>query len=246
LSGNDKTVTCNAGTEECTPTGTAIMFWNAGTTSAFEFTLQPWDVNAVRAVYPSTCVTVLAPTNVVAAATGATSVSVSWTPATSATGYKVYRSADKVTFGFIGSSPSSPFTDNLASANTAYLYKVTSTDSTSESGFSNADFATTVVFTDPTLVAGTTPVKAAHVTELRTAVNALRTLNGGQAAYAFTDPTLNSTVTIKAVHISELQTQLNAVRTALGFPTISFTETPVAGTTLVKKIHIDELRAGVQ
>ncbi|HWW60107.1 MAG TPA: FG-GAP-like repeat-containing protein [Thermoanaerobaculia bacterium] len=50
-SGNDQTVTCNSGTEECTPTNTAIMFWQAG---AFGATLQTFDINAVRGVYPGT------------------------------------------------------------------------------------------------------------------------------------------------------------------------------------------------
>ena len=243
--GAAQTVTCNSANEDCTPTNTAIMFWQAN--PSFGFTLQPWDINAVRAVYPSSCVSLSPPTNVVATATGGTTVDVTWTAAAGATGYKVYRSTNNSTFGVVGTPASSPFTDNTASANTAYTYKVTATDATpSESGFSNADFATTVVFTDPTLTAESTLAKAAHVTELRTAVNALRTLNGGQSAFAFTDPTLDSTVLIKAVHMTELQTQLNTVRTALGFSTATFTETPTAGTTLVKKLHVDELRTGVQ
>jgi hypothetical protein len=81
---------------------------------------------------------------------------------------------------------------------------------------------------------------------MRTAVNALRTLNGGQSAFSFTDASLDSTVQIKAVHVIELRTQLNNVRTALGFSTLTFTDTITATSTKVKKIHMDELRAGVQ
>lgn len=243
--GAAQTVNCNAANEECTPTNTAVMFYLANPT--FGFTLQPFDINAVRAVYPSSCVTLTAPTNLVATAASGTSVNLTWTAAAGATGYKVYRSINNSSFTSVGTPTSPAFTDSPLSPNAAYMYKVTATDATpSESGFSNPDFATTVVFTDPTITAGSTLVKAAHVTELRTAVNALRTLNGGQSAFVFTDPTLDSTVPIKAVHITELQTQLNTVRTALGFTTVTFAETPIAGTTLVKKLHIDELRAGVQ
>jgi hypothetical protein len=241
-SGNDQTVTCSAATEECTPTNTAIMFFQAGTT--FNFTLQPFDVNAVRGIYPSNCVVVGPPTNVVAAATSGTSVQISWTAAAGATGYKVYRSTNNSAFTVVGTPAASPFTDNTASADTAYMYKVTSTDGVTESGFSNSDFATTVVFTD-SIAVNTTLIKAIHITQLRTAVNALRTLNGGQGAFGFTDAALAS-VNIKAVHMNELRTQLNNVRTALGASTLSFTDTVTAGTTLVKKVHVDELRAGVQ
>ncbi|MGZ4808496.1 MAG: hypothetical protein ACXV7D_04130 [Thermoanaerobaculia bacterium] len=45
------------------------------------------------------------------------------------------------------------------------------------------DLATTVIFTDSSLVAGTTVVKSVHVTELRTAANAVRQLAGLAAPY---------------------------------------------------------------
>ncbi|MFL6245102.1 MAG: hypothetical protein ACJ74H_03685 [Thermoanaerobaculia bacterium] len=237
-----QTITCNPATEECTTTNTAVMFWQAGTT--FGFTLQPWDIHAVRAVYPSTCITVLAPTNVVAAATTDTSVTVSWTAAAGATGYKVYRSSDNITFTLAGSPSASPFVDTVSS-NTAYMYKVTSTDGVTESGFSNADFATAINFTDSTLVASSTAVKSDHFTQMRTAVNALRTLNGGQSAFSFTDPTLDNTMNVKAVHMNELRTQLNNVRTALGFSALTFTDTVTATSTPIRKVHVDELRNGV-
>ena len=47
---NGQTVSCNSAEEDCTPTNTAIMFFQAS--GGFGFNLQPWDVNAARAVYP--------------------------------------------------------------------------------------------------------------------------------------------------------------------------------------------------
>lgn len=245
-SGNDQTITCNAANEDCTPTGTAIMFWQA--ISGFGFTLQPWDINAVRAVYPSSCVTLTAPTNVLATATGGTSVNVSWTNAPGATSYNVYRSTNNSTFTKISSDGavlSTPFVDGTAVANTAYAYRVRSVQSAVESTDSNKDFTVTVVYTDPNITAQSTTIKAAHITQLRTAVNALRTLNAGQVAFSFTDAALNSTIAAKVVHITQLRTELSSVRVALGFSAFTPATDPTVNTsTLIKKAHIDELRAG--
>lgn len=232
---------CDPNVEECA--ATAIM--TATANSGLGFTLQTYDQNAIGALYPGSCVALSAPTSVVAIATSGTAVQVSWTAAAGAAGYKVYRSTNNITFASVGTPATSPFTDSTAVANTAYMYKVTATQGVTESGFSNADLATTVVFTDSTLTANTTAIKALHFTQLRTAVNALRSLNAGQAAFSFTDAALNNTVQVKGAHMTELRTQLNTVRTALGFSTLSFTDT-ISTTIKVKKLHIDELRAGVQ
>jgi hypothetical protein len=100
-------------------------------------------------------------------------------------------------------------------------------------------------FTDNPLVAGTTIMKATHITELRTAINAARTRNGLTAA-AWTDPTLSAGATmIKAVHILELRTAVNQVYTRLGRALPTYTDpTLVAGTTS-KAAHIQELRNAV-
>ena len=60
-------------------------------------------------------------------------------------------------------------------------------------------------FTDPLLTVGVTPIKAAHMTELRTAVTAAYTACT-QTAPAWTDPVLEAGVTpIKAAHLLELR-----------------------------------------
>ena len=57
-------------------------------------------------------------------------------------------------------------------------------------------------FTDDPLVAGETPVKAVHITELRTAINAARAAVG-LAAATWTDTTITAgTTAAKPVHIT--------------------------------------------
>ena len=116
-----------------------------------------------------------------------------------------------------------------------------------ESGDSNIDLATTVIFTDDPLVASTTLVKAAHVTELRTAVNARCRTLASLGAGSYTDPSITATVTnVKAAHINDLRTAIDAARTALSLSALSYGETVTASTTTVKTSHITELRNGVK
>jgi hypothetical protein len=65
------------------------------------------------------------------------------------------------------------------------------------------------VFTDDPLSAGTTPIKAVHLTELRTAIDTLRGRAGlGPGTYA-NDHTITAGVTpVKAVHLNEACTAL--------------------------------------
>jgi hypothetical protein len=99
-------------------------------------------------------------------------------------------------------------------------------------------------FSDNPLVAGTTVIKATHISELRTAVSAARARNG-LPAVAWTDPTLSGGM-IKAIHITELRAALNAVYTRLSRTLPSYTDpTIVPGQTTSKAAHVQELRNAV-
>jgi hypothetical protein len=98
-------------------------------------------------------------------------------------------------------------------------------------------------FTDDPLSAGIF-VKAIHVTELRTRIDALRT-RFGLAAYAWTDPGLAAGTTIKAIHFNQLRTALQQAYTAAGRTPPGFAETIVADSTVVKASHVQELRTAV-
>lgn len=192
------------------------------------------------------------PTNVAATATSATSVSITWsTPSgTAPVQYDIYRSSNGTTYSQINfvAHPTTNYTDNTASANTAYLYKVRSAAAAgaNESADSNRDLATTVIFSDDPLVVGTTTVQAVHLTQLRTAVNAVRAL-ASLGAGSYTDPTITATTTpIKAVHITDLRTALDAARSNLALTAITYGESIAGGSTTVKASHFTELRNGVK
>jgi hypothetical protein len=211
--------------------------------------LQLWDMSAVRAVYPGAGGTVpAAPTGVSAHATAPTQVLVTWTLVVGATSYQIFRRGPLSTsvFAQIGTAMTNTFTDNTAAANSAYLYRVRAVNATGPSADSAVDLATTVIFTDDPLVQRSTLIKAVHLAELRTAVNAVRALAGLGAA-GFTDAASRGVV-VKAVHINELRTALDAALTALAVPAAppgGYTDTIARGV-LIKAIHFQELRNRVK
>jgi hypothetical protein len=168
-------------------------------------------------------------------------VSLTWFPVSGATSFEIYRNNALLT-----TAPVPGFNDTTVAPNTSYIYKVRSLGSGgSTSAFSAPDIATTVIFTDANVTGAL--IKAVHITELRTAVNAMRTLAGLGAA-SFTDPTLTpQTSIIKAAHITELRNALAAARSALGVPALTFTDpTLTTGVATMKALHVTELRGGTQ
>jgi len=226
---------CDTVTEECS--GSAIM--TATVISAFGNTLQTWDRNAAAAVYPAPAVVCVAPTNVIATATSATSVSVSWNAVVGATQYEVHRGTTLGSVALLATTANTTYTDAAASAGVTYIYRVKAVCGATTSASSSLDIATTIIFTDDPLAAGVTVVKAVHLSQLRQAVNAVRTAAGLSGAVV-TD-SASAGVLIKAVHITELRTALDAARSPLGLSTGGYTDSITAGT-LVNAVHFQELR----
>ena len=184
---------------------------------------------------------VAGPPTLAATATGSSTVTLTWTATAGVDYYDIFRSTGSG-FSYVGSSPINSYADSTVAGDTTYLYMVRSY---SYGPFSNVDAATTTVFTDATLQAGVTTIKKAHLTELRIAVNAMRTAAALSAA-TFTDPTLPATTPVKAIHIADLRNALNAARTALGLPAITYTDPSLAAGMVVKAAHVNDLRNGVK
>ena len=100
------------------------------------------------------------------------------------------------------------------------------------------------VFTDSVLVSGTTFVRAVHISELRSRVDALRAAESLEA-FAWSDSTLTPEATmVKAVHVMELRTALDQVYSARKQTPPVYTDAALAGIG-VKAVHISELRTAV-
>jgi hypothetical protein len=192
------------------------------------------------AVFPAT------PTGLLATAATATQVNVSWSASSGATQYELVRKSPSSDYATITTTSSTSHSDTSVTGGGTYVYKVRAIDAAAhQSAFSTPDPATTIFFTDDPLIATTTRAKAAHVTEIRQAVNAMRT-TAGLGATSFTDASLAG-VPIKATHIQQLRTALSQARTTLGLSTINFTDATLnVGTTTVRAVHVQELRGGVK
>ena len=98
-------------------------------------------------------------------------------------------------------------------------------------------------FTDDPIVAGRTPVRAVHFTELRTRIDALRVAHG-LGRFPWTDPTLTAGVTpLRGTHMTELRTALRQAYAAAGRST-GFTTDRARGP--IYAWHINELRRAVE
>ena len=102
-------------------------------------------------------------------------------------------------------------------------------------------------FTDPAVTATSTLVKAAHITDLRSAIGALRS-HLGLSAFSWSDSTLVAgTTTVRAVHVVELRTALGQAYAAAGTASPTYTDATLeTGQTAVKRAHLIELRNAVR
>jgi RHS repeat-associated protein len=188
--------------------------------------------------------------------TGSTNLTLSWTAAQGAVKYRVERKDANTSYTSIGTTTSTSMTDNGAVSGTAYLYRVCSADAAGNctSNYSNIALGTAITFTDPTIVSfaensnTATPVRAAHITELRTAVNAVRTLAGMPNATWTWSVAIGGLIHVEDVR--ELRAALSAALTTLQIDqTIPYTDPTLVGfaenpatATLIKADHIRQLR----
>lgn len=185
------------------------------------------------------------PTGFSATATSTTQVALTWTESAGATSYEIQRSVNNSAFALWNTTASSAINDSGLSPDTTYLYRVRAKAGSAASPYSATDPATTILFTDDPLTTGTT-VKAVHVMQLRTAVNAMRAA-AGLSPQSFTDPGISSGTQINSAHLSDLRAALDQARSTLGLDAITYTDPTIAAqTTPVKAAHFSSLRDGVK
>ena len=185
------------------------------------------------------------PLSVVATGNATPSVAITWGTVSTATSYEVRRRSAASPFATLVGQPSSAaFTDNSVSAGSAYAYSIRARNSTGVSNDSAWDFATTMGFTDDPIVPGVTSVRQVHITQLQSAVNAVR---AAIVLPPFSFTPFDPAGLIKAVDILDLRSALAAARTAVSLPAASYTDpTLTSGATVIKAAHVTELRSGVQ
>jgi chitodextrinase len=191
-----------------------------------------------------------APTNLTATGAANGSASLTWTAAAGAYGYEVSRKDLHIgSWNVAGTTQNTEFSSTGLTAGRTYLYRIRTYDPAGNySSPSNLEMATTIDYTDPVLTT-LALVKAKHIIEVRTAVNAMCTYAGAAicSTLPFTGPTLDEnqvkTQQITASDFIAVENQIVSIRAAIGASAASFGETPNVGVT-VKKIHMEDLRKG--
>ena len=184
------------------------------------------------------------------------SVTLNWSAASGATNYRVERKGAGGSFALVGTTTTTSFNDNGTTAGAAYLYKVCAANAQNSctSAYSNIVLGAAVIFPtdstittmvdDPTGVTVTLP-KVAHITELRSAVNAVRSLAGLSAA-TWTNPSLvPQSNLISKEDVRDLRDRLDEALTVLGVQISAYSDSPLVGAptgTLIKGVHIRQLR----
>ena len=162
----------------------------------------------------------------------------------------------KSTYGRRYGDPGWDWQPSACAASTVAGYSTVAVDTTTDQGArltgaraTTASLATTYptggAFTDAPI--GVTPIKAAHVMELRMRIDVLR-LRFGLMRFSWTDPTILAGVTpIKAAHLTDLRTALDEAYAAAVRDAPTYTDgTVLAGVTPIRAIHVMELRGAIR
>ncbi|HXH90893.1 MAG TPA: cadherin repeat domain-containing protein [Thermoanaerobaculia bacterium] len=180
-----------------------------------------------------------------AATASSSQVALSWSAASGATSYSVMRSANNSAFSSVITTSNLFYTDASVVNGTGYRYEILALANGPVSmGYSNIELVVPFAWTDPSLTAGTI-VKAAHLAELRSAVNAARATLGWQPL------TFNGTIaggqTVGRNHLVDLRSAVDAVRAGAGEASASYSDpTVTVNVTPIRAPHILDLRAALQ
>ena len=194
-----------------------------------------------------------APLSLIAATFSNARVDVSWNAVTNAHHYQLERAS------VIGESNFQPintnvvgttYNDSTVTNGNAYIYRVRAADAAGNlSPVSNIDVATAITFEDDPFPAppAQTLIRAQHILQLRTAINALRTAAAlPPATWTQTiDPAQPNTTTIMAIDVEELRTKLDAALDVFHLPIGGYTDASLSGKPILKT-HITELRSRVK
>jgi hypothetical protein len=180
-----------------------------------------------------------APSSVDAVTTTVTTVTVSWSEVADAASYRVERSTGNGAFAEVATVSAMSLEDTSVAADTAYLYRVIALDSTGTFGVPSApDLAMTVQFSsDPNRV-----IRAAHITDLRDAIDDLRAAFGlGNASYT---RAIAAGKKVKAFDLTEMRSAVDAARSAAGVPAFAWAE-PIVSQTPIAWSHWRELQMAI-
>ncbi|HEX7313982.1 MAG TPA: fibronectin type III domain-containing protein [Pyrinomonadaceae bacterium] len=196
------------------------------------------------------------PTGLKATATSASVVHLEWVATTGAIKYVVERrdGLEAQPVEITTQSDAASFDDALPQSGAfAYLYRVKAIYASGCSEYSGQDLATTVIFTDDPIPVQNpnTRIKAAHLWELRRAVEAVRALAGVTAPpnWSYPDPVAPPEGERRKIYLEdvrELRTRLDDALDQLGLKTPYPDDPPLARFEKVHAAHFEQIRERVK
>ena len=233
------TASLSAGSALSNSSGVASVTATAtGAAGSYNVTATVGTFNAVFALTNAIDV----PANFDARGVSTSLVQLTWTAVPGAT-YEVLRVEPGGTTTTYGPISGGSFSDSSVTATTSYLYKVHGI-SPNVTDYA-VDLAITMLFDDDPIVAQSTVIRAGHIIQLRTAVNAVRALAGLQPVN-FSDPNLAPGFFPRTVHVTEIRDALNPARSQLLLPPLAYTDSTLTTGMVVRAAHIQELRLGIR
>lgn len=180
------------------------------------------------------------------AISGSATVALSWNAVSGADGYVVEKKIDAQPW-FDGptttGSSSTTTSDTPAASGKVVLYRVRAVHTGTRFDPSSVEVAYASTFVDDTLTT-TTIIRAAHITELRSAVNAFRRISGASDLYSSTEVDPNSLLQtptkIDDTHVTTLLDQVNTLRAIYDLAPAGFPAPAPAGGVKIRK---DQVRA---
>jgi flagellar hook assembly protein FlgD len=138
----------------------------------------------------------------------------------------------------------SSFGISAQAAGSAYVYQVYATDANGQ--LLGTPSAGALVVTSPFAEAVSigTPVRAAHINELRTLVNRARRA-AGLADATWTFPARAAGNPVEREDVTDLRTALDAALQNIGLAPPAYTDPALTAGTIVRKVHVNELRTRV-
>jgi hypothetical protein len=125
----------------------------------------------------------------------------------------------------------------------AYLYRVSTIDTNDAVSLPSAsDLATLIELQDDPIVPGVTPIRGAHVADLRRAIDAIRAAAGLPTAWPDYRPL---TGIIRAAAFGELRDRLNEARSTWLLPEVQFGSSVAPGAA-IRASDVEALRDGVK
>jgi len=182
-----------------------------------------------------------APANLIVNAVADNLVSLSWAaPVGAVDHYQVERSLSITgTFSVLGNATGTSYNDTTVSADHAYLYRVRAVASGGALSLpSNSAFGTATSFEFNVLQGQ--QIKAQHFYDIRTAINAVRTL-ANRPATVWARQTLSG-LYIQASDVQEMRDQLGDALTALNVSTNPYADSPLTAGVFIQAIHLEQLQ----